>query len=111
RRDERGGYYPRRCGGQRGGAAHGAQAVRRPHIRMTGWPGRSPADIHETRHPQIGGDEGMKIAFLGYGEAARAFHEGLRRPGLSFIAYDILLERGDEAMRSAMLQRGAEVAD
>ena len=53
----------------------------------------------------------MKIAFLGYGEAARAFHEGLSRPGLSFVAYDILLERGDEAMRTAMLQRGAEVAD
>ena len=53
----------------------------------------------------------MRIGFLGYGEAARALHEGLSRPGLSFIAYDILLERGDEAMRSAMLQRGAEVAD
>lgn len=50
----------------------------------------------------------MKIGFLGYGEAARAFHEGLVRPGLTFLAYDILLERDDKAMVDAMEARGAQ---
>ncbi|MDI6024855.1 DUF1932 domain-containing protein [Corticibacterium sp. UT-5YL-CI-8] len=49
----------------------------------------------------------MKIGFLGYGEAARAFHEGLSRPGLSVVAYDILLDCADGTMRSAMEKRGA----
>lgn len=53
----------------------------------------------------------MKIGFLGYGEAARAFHESLSRPGLAFIAYDILLDRDDEAMAEAIRGRGAAVAD
>jgi 3-hydroxyisobutyrate dehydrogenase-like beta-hydroxyacid dehydrogenase len=52
----------------------------------------------------------MKIGFLGYGEAARAFHEGLSRPGLAFVAYDILLERGDEAVADAIHERGGMVA-
>jgi 3-hydroxyisobutyrate dehydrogenase-like beta-hydroxyacid dehydrogenase len=52
----------------------------------------------------------MKIGFLGYGEAARAFHEGLSRPGLVFIAYDILLERGDEAIADAIRKRGGIAA-
>ncbi|WP_416064522.1 DUF1932 domain-containing protein [Rhizobium sp. ZK1] len=53
----------------------------------------------------------MKIGFLGYGEAARAFHEGLSRPGLSFIAYDILLASNGEAVRDAMRTRGAEISE
>lgn len=46
----------------------------------------------------------MKIGFLGYGEAARAFHDGLSR---AVLAYDILLDRDDGAMREAMKLRGA----
>lgn len=46
----------------------------------------------------------MKIGFLGYGEAARAFHDGLSRAAL---AYDILLDSGDGAMRQAMIGHGA----
>jgi 3-hydroxyisobutyrate dehydrogenase-like beta-hydroxyacid dehydrogenase len=47
----------------------------------------------------------VKIGFLGYGEAARAFHDGLSRAALAF---DILLE-GDQAaaMREAMAGNGA----
>lgn len=52
----------------------------------------------------------MKIGFLGYGEAARAFHEGLSRPGLAFTAYDILVERGDGAVADAIRNRGGTVA-
>jgi 3-hydroxyisobutyrate dehydrogenase-like beta-hydroxyacid dehydrogenase len=52
----------------------------------------------------------MKIGFLGYGEAARAFHEGLSRPGLVVVAYDILLSRGDEAMSKAIENRGGATA-
>ncbi|MGV3549501.1 DUF1932 domain-containing protein [Rhizobium sp.] len=50
----------------------------------------------------------MRIGFLGYGEAARAFHEGLGRDGLVFIAYDLKLADADTAMRQAMAERGAE---
>lgn len=50
----------------------------------------------------------MKIGFLGYGEAARSFHEGLARDGLSFLAYDIRLADTDSRMRQAMLSRAAE---
>lgn len=48
----------------------------------------------------------MKIGFLGYGEAARAFHEGLAQ---AVLAYDILLDGDDDddAMREAMKSRGA----
>lgn len=46
----------------------------------------------------------MKIGFLGYGEAARAFHDGLSRAAL---AHDILLDRDDGAMRRAMADNGA----
>ncbi len=53
----------------------------------------------------------MKIGFLGYGEAARAFHEGLARPGLSFVAYDILLASDGTAMREAMRMRGAGICE
>lgn len=49
----------------------------------------------------------MQIGFLGYGEAARAFHEGLARPGLTFLAHDRLLDCDEGAMRAAMLERGA----
>ena len=50
----------------------------------------------------------MRIGFLGYGEAARAFHEGLARDGLTFLAYDIKLADPAGGMREAMLERGAE---
>jgi 3-hydroxyisobutyrate dehydrogenase-like beta-hydroxyacid dehydrogenase len=53
----------------------------------------------------------MKIGFLGYGEAARAFHEGLSRPGLVFIAYDILLDREEGATSQAIESGGGIVAD
>lgn len=53
----------------------------------------------------------MKIGFLGYGEAARAFHEGLSEAGVVVLAHDILLLSGDEAMRAAMAARGAQVAE
>jgi 3-hydroxyisobutyrate dehydrogenase and related beta-hydroxyacid dehydrogenases len=46
----------------------------------------------------------VKIGFLGYGEAARAFHDGL---GRAVLAYDILLDADDGAMREAMKLRGA----
>lgn len=49
----------------------------------------------------------MKVGFLGYGEAAQAFHEGLARPGLTVVAYDILMDQGDQNIRAAMVQRGA----
>lgn len=51
----------------------------------------------------------MKIGFLGYGEAARAFHEGLAREGLTFLAYDIRLADADDTVRQAMVERGAIV--
>lgn len=50
----------------------------------------------------------MKIGFLGYGEAARAFHEGLARDGLTFLAYDIKLDDAGSGVREAMLARNAE---
>ena len=46
----------------------------------------------------------MKIGFLGYGEAARAFHDGLSR---AVLAHDILLDADDGAMREAMRLHGA----
>lgn len=52
----------------------------------------------------------MKIGFLGYGEAARAFHEGLNEACSLVFAHDILLLSGDETMRAAMSARGAQVA-
>ncbi|MCT8998851.1 NAD(P)-dependent oxidoreductase [Chelativorans intermedius] len=57
----------------------------------------------------------QSIAFLGFGEAARAFQESLAThdPALSFRAYDILLDEPGSAgeMRSAMHRRGVEVAE
>lgn len=56
----------------------------------------------------------MKIAFLGFGEAARAFHHSLKAldPTLEFIAWDILLddETSADAMRSGMAHRKVEIA-
>jgi len=56
----------------------------------------------------------MKIAFIGFGEAARAFRESLsaREPGLRFAAYDILLdtEGADGPCCQAMRRHGVEVA-
>ncbi|MFB9949688.1 DUF1932 domain-containing protein [Rhizobium puerariae] len=56
----------------------------------------------------------MRIAFLGFGEAARAFHDTLA-PKLKdgeFRAYDLLLGRADSAagMREAMTGRGVKPA-
>jgi 3-hydroxyisobutyrate dehydrogenase-like beta-hydroxyacid dehydrogenase len=46
----------------------------------------------------------MRIGFLGYGEAAQAFHAGLGGPAL---AHDRLLDADAGEMRAAMLARGA----
>lgn len=46
----------------------------------------------------------MRIGFLGYGEAARAFHDGLAR---AVLAYDILLEGDDGGMAAEMKLHGA----
>jgi 3-hydroxyisobutyrate dehydrogenase-like beta-hydroxyacid dehydrogenase len=54
----------------------------------------------------------MKIAFIGFGEAARAFAETLRGDGLSFSAYDILTRRGaDGDVRQAASRLGVALAD
>ncbi len=56
----------------------------------------------------------MRIAFLGFGEAARAFHDSLA-PKLEhgeFRAYDLLLDRvgSVEEMRTAMISRSVKPA-
>lgn len=53
----------------------------------------------------------LSIGFIGFGEAARAFHQTLAAhdPGLRFCAYDILL--GEPGMRAAIARRGIEVAE
>ena len=53
----------------------------------------------------------LSIGFIGFGEAARAFHQTLaaQDPGLRFCAYDILL--GEPGMRAAIAGRGIEVAE
>lgn len=55
-----------------------------------------------------------KIAFIGFGEAARAFQESLAEhvPSLRFCAYDILLDgqRAGEEMRGEMSRRGVDIA-
>lgn len=53
----------------------------------------------------------MKIGFVGYGEAARAFHEGLARPDFTFLAYDLKLSDPGSGMRAAMTDRGVAVCD
>lgn len=53
----------------------------------------------------------MKIGFLGYGEAARAFHEGLARPDHAFLAYDIKLSEQGSGMREAIVERGGVACD
>jgi len=56
----------------------------------------------------------MKIAFIGFGEAARAFRDSLAAQDntLAFAAYDILLDRegADGPCREAMRERGVEIA-
>lgn len=56
----------------------------------------------------------MKIAFIGFGEAARAFHETLAKQDamLAFTAYDILLDRegADSPCAQGMRERGVEIA-
>jgi 3-hydroxyisobutyrate dehydrogenase-like beta-hydroxyacid dehydrogenase len=55
----------------------------------------------------------VRIGFLGFGEAARAFCDSLAAERVGFAAYDILLESGDRAgaMRAAMRERGVTVAE
>jgi 3-hydroxyisobutyrate dehydrogenase-like beta-hydroxyacid dehydrogenase len=55
----------------------------------------------------------MKIAFIGFGEAARAFAGSLREhQDLSFSAYDILLGTGEEApIRDAAARLGVRLAN
>ena len=56
----------------------------------------------------------MRIGFIGFGEAARAFVASLAEadPGLGFVAYDILLEGPEAAaMRAAMAERSVAVAE
>lgn len=56
----------------------------------------------------------MRIAFIGFGEAARAFRESLaaKNPALGFAAYDILLhsEGPDGPCGVAMRAHGVEIA-
>lgn len=54
-----------------------------------------------------------RIAFLGFGEAARAFHASLaeKDPSLEFIAWDILLLGEADEMRTAMVDRNVEIVD
>lgn len=56
----------------------------------------------------------MKIAFIGFGEAARAFRESLAAaaPDLRFAAYDVLIdsEGADGACAAAMREHGVSVA-
>ena len=53
----------------------------------------------------------MRIAFIGFGEAARAFVETLREAqGLQFAAFDILTSRGrDDAVRAEAARLGVRV--
>lgn len=53
----------------------------------------------------------MRIAFLGFGEAARAFHDSLapKLDGGEFQAYDLLLDKSE--MQDAMTSRGVRVAE
>lgn len=56
----------------------------------------------------------MRIAFIGFGEAARAFAETLRREDASLVlsAYDILTVRGADAdVRAAAARLGVSVAN
>lgn len=54
----------------------------------------------------------MKLGFIGFGEAARAFASSLRRkdPGLAFAAYDILLDGGEGSCAAAMRDLGVTIA-
>lgn len=52
----------------------------------------------------------MRIAFIGFGEAARAFCGSLGGQGIAFSAFDILTESGaDEDVRSAAGQLGVRI--
>lgn len=55
----------------------------------------------------------MRIGFMGFGEAARAFCDSLAPQGINFTAYDILLDDVGhaEAMRAAMRDRQVAIAD
>lgn len=55
----------------------------------------------------------MKIAFIGFGEAGRAFGESLAAtdPALRFAAYDVLLEQegAEGPCETAMKSAGVEI--
>ena len=55
---------------------------------------------------------GMRIAFIGFGEAGQAFQRSLAShdPSLSFAGYDMLLDSADGDCRAAMQGAGVEVA-
>jgi 3-hydroxyisobutyrate dehydrogenase-like beta-hydroxyacid dehydrogenase len=55
----------------------------------------------------------VRIGFIGFGEAARAFCDSLAAEGVAFSAYDILLDDAGraEAMRAAMRERNVMIAE
>jgi 3-hydroxyisobutyrate dehydrogenase-like beta-hydroxyacid dehydrogenase len=55
----------------------------------------------------------VRIGFIGFGEAARAFCDSLAGEGISFAAYDILFDDAEraEAMRAAMRERNVTIAE
>jgi 3-hydroxyisobutyrate dehydrogenase-like beta-hydroxyacid dehydrogenase len=55
----------------------------------------------------------VRIGFMGFGEAARAFCDSLAPQGIGFTAYDILLdeETSAETMRIAMRERQVTIAE
>ena len=68
----------------------------------------APGGPGAAERPQDRGVREMRIGFIGFGEAARAFLASLAEadPGLGFVAYDILLEGPEAAaMRAAMAER------
>jgi len=58
----------------------------------------------------LGEVKAMRIAYLGFGEAARAFHDSLapKLDGGEFRAYDLLLDKPE--MQDAMTSRGVRIA-
>src|SRR5690606_10370136 len=71
------------------------------------------ASFSTEQYSRIEGDSALKIGFIGFGEAARAFCDSLasREPSLTFGAYDILLEEdNDRACEMAMTERGVAKA-
>ena len=55
----------------------------------------------------------MRIGFMGFGEVGRAFCDSLAGAGISFAAYDLLLDDKERAepMRAAMRRRNVAIAE